>query len=98
FLCFQFAITPLCSFRKLSLIVRTKVRDYLLGNKGMVNTGRILIWRKVLGSRVCHGSTNFSLYRLTLFITCLLLLLLSKIPDRLRGTRRYRHHLLALVS
>ena len=53
--------------------------DYLLRHKGIIDTRRILIWRKVLRSRVCHGSTNFSLYCLTLFITCLLLLLPGKI-------------------
>ena len=71
--CFHFAFTLLCSLRKLFLL-SGQDENYLLGYKGITDIRKILIWRKVLRSRVCHGLTNFSLYRLTLFILCLLLL------------------------
>ena len=84
FLCYRIAFFNFTLYILLkNYYYQVKDKDYLLGHKGIIDTRRILIWRKVLGSRVCHGLTNFGLYCLTLFISCLLLLLLPKIPDRL---------------
>ena len=43
----------------------------LLGYKGIINTRRILIWRKILWSRICSGLTNLGLNCLIFFIPCL---------------------------
>ena len=81
--------------RKLFLLVKDK--GYLLGHKGIINTRRILIRRKVLWSRVCHSSMNLSLYCLTLFISCLLFLP-SEIPDQFRSARGVRHHIITIIG
>ena len=57
----------------LFILVKTRDINYLLGDKGIINTRRILIRRKVLRSWIHSSLINLSLDHLLLLISSLLL-------------------------